>query len=205
MLVVFQVKVFKIFNLSFIYPVQSFIYYLAFTATLKIFFYYPTFISIFFLETSADDVKVHKDCRISFRNRIKRKEELKRKIDVTSEKEQEKQVVEGESRRSSIRDTISTEKKCFICNIKLYCDSQTFNKGGLGRCEPQKSKEKLLQALSLKINQTNSTKQLVGSISFLVVMLLEIFLQWMSFTTRNVILASHTHTSLKNLSPKTMT
>ena len=42
-----------------------------------------------------------------------------------------------------------------------------------------------------------------GSIFLPVVMLLEIFLQRMSITTRNIILASHTHTSLENLSLKT--
>ena len=73
-------------------------------------------------------------------------------MNVRAEKDQEQQVVEGEkSGRSSIRDTAPTKKKCFVCNIKLICDNHMFNKGDLGPCEQQQSKEKLLQAIVTKL------------------------------------------------------
>ena len=73
-------------------------------------------------------------------------------MDVRAKKQQKQQVAERDkSRCSSIRDTAHTEKQCFICNIKLYCDNHTFNKGGLRRCKLQQSKEKLLQAMVIKL------------------------------------------------------
>lgn len=35
--------------------------------------------------------------------------------------------------------------------MRLYCDNHTFNKGGLGRCKQQQSKEKILQAIAKKL------------------------------------------------------
>ena len=73
-------------------------------------------------------------------------------MDVKIEREQKQPVSEvKKSRCSSIRDTASTVKKIFICNIKLCCDDHTFNKGGLWRCEQQQSKEKLRELFSVDV------------------------------------------------------
>ena len=73
---------------------------------------------------------------------------------------------------------------------------------GVESSNSQKKNYSKQWGLNLKMNQTSTAKQLIGSMSLLVVMLLEIFLQWMSITTRNVILASRTHNILENLSLK---
>ena len=114
-------------------------------------------------------------------------------MDVRAEKEPEKQVVEGEkSRRLSIRNTTPTEKKCFVCDIKLYCDNHIFNKGSLRRCEQQQSKEKLLQAVVTKLKH-KSDKYYQAAYRF------DILASGNAFRDIFVV-DSRTHTSLENLS-----
>ena len=102
-------------------------------------------------------------------------------------------MVEGEkSRRLNIRNTTPTEKKCFVCDIKLYCDNHIFNKGSLRRCEQQQSKDKLLQAVVPKLKH-ESDKYYQAACRF------DILASGNTFRDIFVV-DSCTHTSLENLS-----
>ena len=97
---------------------------------------------------------MHKDCRINFRNRINRKEVQQSKSYTLKESTETQKET---SRRLSYRDTTTvSERKCFVCNEQSQKDTLSYNKGGLGRCEQHHSKEKLVKAMKIKLDDESN-------------------------------------------------
>ena len=167
----------------------------------------------FVLEVIDDEVKakVHENCRISFKNRIVRKEEQKRKYDMRKKEEEnkielkreevEREGVDKSSQRVKQNEVDRSKRKCFICDKKLNSDENSFNKGGLGRCELTQSKEALLKAMRIKLSfqlrVISFTKQLNDLMFYLEVVIL-IFLLLMSIIIRSATLLLLTVMNLKN-------
>ena len=97
---------------------------------------------------------MNKECRINFRNRINQKESQQSKS-YTLEENSETQ--KETSRRLSYRDTTTvSEIWCFFCNEQSQKDTLSYDKGGMGHCEQHHSKEKLIEAMKIKLDDESS-------------------------------------------------
>ena len=97
---------------------------------------------------------MNKDCRINFRNRINQKE-VQQSKSYTLEENSETQ--KETSRRLSYRDTTTvSEIWCFVCNKQSQKDTLSYDKGGMGHCEQHHSKEKLIEAMKIKLDDESS-------------------------------------------------
>ena len=101
----------------------------------------------------GERVYTHKDCRITFRTRIRRKEEQQNKED--SDKSNVQKIPETVNRRIS-RNT-NLLKTCFICNERTHFDENAYNNGGIGRCSETGSKDKLINAMQEKMEDVSHT------------------------------------------------
>ena len=89
--------------------------------------------------------------------------------------------------------------------MRLYCDNNMFNKGGLGRCKQQQSKEKILQAMAIKLkDESGKYYQAAHRLDILTIgnafgnlFAVDVFYHKKFYS------GSCTHTSLENLSLKT--
>ena len=60
-------------------------------------------------------------------------------------------------RRLSYRDTTTVrERRCFVCSEQSQKDTLSYNKGGLGSCEQHDSKEKLVKAMIIKLEDESN-------------------------------------------------
>ena len=59
--------------------------------------------------------------------------------------------------RKSRRSFAETKKKCFICNDERISDGNAYNEGGIGRCEMDKAKERLIERS--KVYKTNENSR----------------------------------------------
>lgn len=107
------------------------------------------------LSSAGQDVYVHENCRITFRNRITRKEAQSKKLlpsssGTTGSHKSNEDVASPPYRIR--RGSLPTKKICFICNVQTADDSKPFNSGGLGQCSEKNAVSKILQARDVKIN-----------------------------------------------------
>eukprot|EP00794_Sanderia_malayensis_P002129 gene2130-2416_t len=80
-----------------------------------------------------DPLFIHKSCGITFRNRLKSKQEQSQKLqDETDETDIEKSNERNdvEARKRILREK-EAKRICFICNKKSECDEKPYNDGGL--------------------------------------------------------------------------
>eukprot|EP00794_Sanderia_malayensis_P020787 gene20787-22825_t len=109
-------------------------------------------------EIGTEDVVAHSTCRVTFRTRIKRKEEQNEKLEPLPVADCD--VDEATSTNPNLK--ISSEKGrpkmlCFVCNKETNYDKRQYNKGGLGRCSEILSANKLQSQMRAKSLQENDT------------------------------------------------
>eukprot|EP00794_Sanderia_malayensis_P016352 gene16352-17996_t len=102
-----------------------------------------------------DPLFIHKSCGITFRNRLKSKQEQSQKLqdemdETDIEKSNERNDVEA--RKRILREK-EAKRICFICNKKSECDEKPYNDGGLARCCQLSSAERLTEQMEKKISQ----------------------------------------------------
>eukprot|EP00794_Sanderia_malayensis_P008248 gene8248-9129_t len=107
-------------------------------------------------EIGTEDVVAHSTCRVTFRTRIKRKEEQNEKLEPLPVADCD--VDEATSTNPNLK--ISREKGrpkllCFVCNEETNYDKRQYNKGGLGRCSEILSANKLQSQMRAKLLQEN--------------------------------------------------
>ena len=93
-------------------------------------------------------VTVHNNCRITFRNRISRKESQKKQLPEIIEEEpmdESFDQLQCENIVCAKRQGTKHYNHCFFCNeTKRPSDIKTFNDGGLSRCSTISTKENIL-------------------------------------------------------------
>eukprot|EP00794_Sanderia_malayensis_P018600 gene18600-20470_t len=107
-------------------------------------------------EIGTEDVVAHSTCRVTFRTRIKRKEEQNEKLEPLPVADCD--VDEATSTNPNLK--ISRKKGrpkllCFVCNEETDYDQRQYNKGGLGRCSELLSANKLQSQMRAKLLQEN--------------------------------------------------
>ena len=85
------------------------------------------------LSSAGHDVKIHVNCRITFRNRIARKKNQSHKLPVSSLEtiHESNEPVAAPAYRIR-RGSLQKKQICFVCNVETKDDSKPYNSGGLG-------------------------------------------------------------------------
>ena len=97
---------------------------------------------------------MHKNCRNNVRNKINRKEVQQSKSHTLKESAQ---IQKETYRWLSYRDnTTVSERRSFVCNEQSQKDTLSYNKGGPGRCEQHHLKEKLVEAMKIKLDDESN-------------------------------------------------
>lgn len=104
------------------------------------------------LSSPGHDVNIHENCRITFRNRIARKEAQTRKLPVSSSEtiHESNEPVAAPAYRIR-RGSLQKKQICFVCNVETTDDSKPYNSGGLGRCSEKNAVSKVERSKDLKI------------------------------------------------------
>ena len=116
------------------------------------------------LESDNREINVHANCRVHFRNNVERYKKnygLKDKtVDESHEHETEATADSAESpKKKALRsqtDSLSSKYICFICNLKRDIDNNSYNEGGLTRCDTQLTADKLMNRMELFLKTKSS-------------------------------------------------
>eukprot|EP00112_Aurelia_sp_Birch-Aquarium-sp1_P004506 Seg1510.10 transcript_id=Seg1510.10/GoldUCD/mRNA.D3Y31 product="hypothetical protein" protein_id=Seg1510.10/GoldUCD/D3Y31 len=102
-----------------------------------------------------DPLSIHKSCAITFRNRLRSKQEQSEKLQSETNEtniEKSSERTDIETRKKILREK-EVKRVCFICNEKSECDEKPYNDGGLARCCQLSSAKKLTEQMEKKISQ----------------------------------------------------
>ena len=108
------------------------------------------------LSKAHNDINIHENCRITFRNRLSRKEAQSSKLisahSVSTHESSEAVAAAYRTRRG----LLPKKQMCFVCNEETKYDNKPYNNGGLGRCSEQNAVSKIKCSMDLKMKDEKS-------------------------------------------------
>lgn len=112
-------------------------------------------------KTFTETLHIHKDCAVSFRSRLKRKQKQAKKLTEIDRMCTEQGETDGGEcsislpsptlKRFKLSQDKKSEKTCLICNQSTSDDAQPYNNGGLARCSEKTSALKLKASVARRL------------------------------------------------------
>ena len=104
------------------------------------------------LSRASNDINIHENCRITFRNRLNRKEAQSSKLLSSSSEYTHESSEAGAATSYRIRRGSPPKKQmCFVCNLVTKDDNKLYHNGGLGRCSEENAVGKIKCSMGFKI------------------------------------------------------